>query len=120
MFLLIAILLFTAAEFLLGWWSLPVVGLILGLIGARRRLVSVQVAVAAAVAWGLLLAWTGMTGNLGTFMQALAQSMSLPTAVLAVATVALPLLLAGLAARLGAGMRPESNEIRPQKPALNG
>ena len=33
MFVAIAVLLFVAAEFVMGWWALPVVGLVLGLIG---------------------------------------------------------------------------------------
>ncbi len=120
MFFVLANLLFAAAEFLLGWWSLPVIGLILGLIGARRRLVSAQVGGAALLAWGVLFAWTATQGNLGTFMQALAVSMKLAPAQLLSATALLPLLLAGLAARLGAGMRPEAKESGQQKAALNG
>ena len=117
MFVALAILLFAAADFLVGWWSLPLIGLILGLIGARRRLVALQVALAAALAWALLLAWTAMQGNLGPFMQALALSMKLAPAQLLAATVFLPILLAGLAARLGAGMRPKSVEMVSDKAA---
>lgn len=120
MFFALAILLFAAADFLVGWWSLPLIGLILGLIGARRRLVALQVALAAVLAWALLFAWTAMQGNLGPFMQALALSMKLAPAQLLSATAFLPILLAGLAARLGAGMRRESVEMLPQKAAPRG
>jgi len=105
MFALVALVLFVAAEFVVGWWALPVVGLVLGLVGARRTLLVPTVAGAALAAWGLLLAWTAIYGNLGSFMHELAASMKLPYGGLAAAIVALPVLLAGTAARLGAGIR---------------
>ncbi len=108
MFFAVAIVLFIAAEFLIGWWALPVVGLILGLVGARRKAIGTTVAAAALVAWGILFAWNATHGNLGPFMQQLAISMKVkPGQLFAVITV-LPALLAGLAASLGAGLRPES------------
>ena len=120
MFFAVSALLFVAAEFLLGWWALPVIGIVLGLVGARRRLVAVQVGGAALTAWGLLFVWTATQGNLGNFMQALAVSMKLAPVQLLVVTALLPVLLAGVAARLGAGMRPESRAAGPQKAALKG
>ncbi len=115
MFVVLAIALFVAAEFVIGWWALPVVGLVLGLIGARRTGVVAIVGGAALTAWVLLFAWTMMEGNLGNFMHALAASMKLtPTLLLSVAAV-LPALLAGTAARVGAGLRPEASETRASK-----
>ncbi|HYW49664.1 MAG TPA: hypothetical protein VE861_03610 [Gemmatimonadaceae bacterium] len=116
MFLIAAVILFIAAEFVIGWWALPVVGLLLGLIGARRRRVALTVAGAATTAWIALFAWTVTYGNLGSFMHALALSMKLPTAALVSVITLLPILLAGTAARLGAGMRPESTA----EPRLEG
>lgn len=107
MFVLVAVVLFVAAEFVLGWWALPVVGLILGLVGARRNGVVAIVAAAASTAWVALFAWNAIYGNLGSFMHALAGSMKLPFSALLSATGFLPVALAGAAARLGAGLRPE-------------
>ncbi len=108
MFAAVAVLLFVAAEFLLGWWALPVVGLILGLIGARRKAIGTTVAGAALIAWVILFAWSATHGNLGAFLLQLAASMKVkPGPFFALLTV-LPALLAGPAARLGAGLRPES------------
>ncbi len=120
MFVIVAIVLFIAAEFVMGWWALPVVGLVLGLVGARRKAVGTVVAGAALTAWLLLYGWNAMHGNLGSFMQALAASMKVkPNALLSV-VAALPALLAGPAARLGAGLRPESTAGEPVGTALNG
>jgi hypothetical protein len=108
MFVAVAVVLFVAAEFVLGWWALPVVGLVLGIVGARRNGVVLMVGAAALTAWALLFAWTALSCNLGNFMQQLALAMKQkPNALLALIT-ALPALLAGPAARLGAGLRPES------------
>jgi hypothetical protein len=116
MFVAIAVALFVAAEFVMGWWALPIVGLLLGLIGARRAGVVPMVGVAAVAAWALLFAWTAMHGNLGNFMHALAASMKLGPNLLLSVTAGLPVLLAALAARVGAGLRPEAAATT----ALNG
>lgn len=118
MFVAVAIILFVAAEFLLGWWALPVVGLILGLIGARRKAIGITVAGAALAAWVILFAWTAMQGNLGTFMQALAGSMKVKPGQLFSVIAVLPALLAGPAARLGAALRPETAPNAPVGTAL--
>lgn len=121
MFVAVAVILFIAAEFVLGWWALPVVGLILGLVGARRKAVGLQVAGAALTAWMILFAWSALQGgNLPAFMDALAVSMKVKPGQLISAITALPALLAGPAARLGAGLRPESAGNVPAGTALNG
>lgn len=103
---LVAVACFVAAEFVLGWWALPVVGLVLGLLAARQRHVGIRVGAAALIAWLALLAWTAQSGDLPAFYGSLAGSMQLPTIAVAGVTVLLPLLLGGLAARVGAGLRP--------------
>ena len=108
MYVAVAVLLFVAAEFLLGWWALPVVGLILGLVGARRRAIGTTVALAALMAWVILFAWSATQGNVALFMQQLAASMKVKPGQFVLLLTALPALLAGPAARLGAGLRPES------------
>jgi len=108
-FLLVAVILFVAAEFVIGWWALPLVGLVLGLVGARKKGISMQVGAAALTAWLILFAWTSLYGELGTFMQSLAASMKLAPGVLLLVIAVLPVVLASAAARLGAGLRPESS-----------
>lgn len=116
MFIAVAVILFIAAEFVVGWWALPAVGFLLGIVGARRKLVGVQVALAAITAWGLLFAWVTMHGDLPQFVEALALSMKLaPGALVSVMTV-LPALLAGPSAGLGSGLR---NLLQPARPAAS-
>ncbi len=115
MFPLLAVILFVAAEFLIGWWALPVVGFVLGVVGARRNHVGVQIAAAALTAWGLLFAWSAMHGDLRTFIESLALSMKLKPGQLFSALTALPALLAGPAAGLGSGLR---NLLQPPHVAV--
>lgn len=121
MFIPAAVILFIAAEFVIGWWALPVVGLILGVVGARRKAIGVTVAGAALTAWMILFAWSALRGgNLPAFMDSLAVTMKVKPGQLISAITALPALLAGPAARLGAGLRPESARNAPAGTALNG
>ena len=116
MFFVVAVVLFVAAEFVIGWWALPLVGLVLGLIGARRNGVVLMVGGAALLSWGILFVWTATQGALGNFMVALAAAMKQkPNALLAL-IAAIPVLLATPAARLGAALRTESARSTP----LNG
>ena len=108
MFFAVAVVLFVAAEFVIGWWALPVVGLVLGLVGARRNRVVLMVGFAAMTAWGLLFLWTASQGSLGNFMVSLAAAMEQKPTPLLGLVAAIPALLATPAARLGAGLRPES------------
>jgi hypothetical protein len=105
MFFAIAVILFIAAEFVIGWWALPAVGLVLGLVGARRTGVVAIVAAAALTAWLALYGWSALHGNMIGFLQGLAGSMKLKPGQLFGAISALPVLLAGPAALLGAAIR---------------
>ena len=105
MFFAVAVVLFVAAEFVIGWWALPVVGLVLGLVGARRNRVVLMVGSAALTAWGLLFLWTGNQGSLGNFMVSLAAALEQKPTPLLGLVAAIPAMLAGPAARLGAALR---------------
>ena len=117
MIYLVAVILFIAAEFVIGWWALPAVGFVLGLVAARRRGSLLLITGAALTAWAALFAWTATYGSLGGFMHALAASMKLQPTQLLGAVAVLPVLLAGCAARLGAGLRPESAARAPAEAA---
>jgi hypothetical protein len=104
----IALILFIAGEFVVGWWALPAVALVLGLIAARRTGGVAMITGAAVLAWGLLFAWNAMHGNLGGFMSGLAGSMKVKPGQLYSAITIIPAALAGLAARLGAGLIPQA------------
>ncbi|MCC7055062.1 MAG: hypothetical protein IT355_17445 [Gemmatimonadaceae bacterium] len=117
MFYAIAVILFIAAEFVIGWWALPVVGLVLGLVGARRKGISLIVGAAGLTAWLILFGWSALAGShLPDFMVALASSMKLKPTQLVTAIAAIPALLATPAARLGAGLRPNLPETTQTSP----
>jgi hypothetical protein len=105
MFFGIAVLLFVAAEFVIGWWALPVVALLLGVVGAKRRFVVAMISGAAVLAWGGLYAWSALSGDLPGLMRGLAASMTLKPVQLFSAITALPALLAGPSAYLGVSLR---------------
>ena len=90
---------------LLGWWSVPVVALLAGLLGCGPGLV----ATACASAWLSLLLIDAATGNLGRIAGLLAGVRGLPAVALFFVTLALPALLGWSAASLGDATR----SIRP-------
>jgi hypothetical protein len=92
------ILAFAASTVVLGWWAVPAVGAIWGLIWNRRG-AWVAAAAAAAIAWGLLLA-AALVDALGILVSQLNGALRLPALAVAILTVALPALLAGSAAEL--------------------
>jgi hypothetical protein len=117
MFFAVAVLLFVAAEFVIGWWALPVVAVILGVIGARRTGVTAMISGAAVLAWGGLYAWSAVHGHLLPFVHGLAASMQLKPGQLISAITALPPLLTGPAAYLGVTIRDLLQPVQ-QAPAV--
>jgi hypothetical protein len=110
MFFAVAVVLFVAAEFIIGWWALPVVAAILGVVGAHRKGAVPMIAGAAVLSWVLLFAWTATQGSLPTFFDSLAASMKLKPGMLLGAATVIPALLAAPAARLGVALRPGRKE----------
>ena len=111
MFYAVAVILFIAAEFVIGWWALPVVALVLGLVGARRPGISLIVGGAGLTAWGLLYAWTAVTGShFVPFMASLAAAMKLKPMQLVTAITGIPALITAPAARVGSAIR---NALQP-------
>lgn len=113
MFAIVAVVLFIAAEFVMGFWALPVVGAVLGLVGARRTGVVAIVTGAALVSWMVLYGWSATQGHLPSFVMSLAAAMKLKPGQLLSAATAIPALLAGPAAQLGATLR---RAIQPTTP----
>ena len=82
-----------------GWWALPVLGAVWGLINGGRRWVGSQTIAAGALAWGALLWWTATVGPFALLVSKTSAIMGLPPAVL----FALTVLFGGLAAGSAAG-----------------
>ena len=97
------ILAFAAATVVLGWWGVPAVGAIWGLIRDRRG-AWVAVAATAAIAWAVLLA-AAMADGFGILLSQLDGALRLPALAVAILTVILPAVLAGSAAELAVVIR---------------
>ena len=84
-----------------GWWAIPAIALIAGLMRCGAGIV----AAASATAWLLLLLVDLASGNVSRVAETLAGVMGLPAAALFAATLALPALLGWSAASLGDAVR---------------
>ena len=89
-----------------GWWTVPVVAFLWGLLTARWLVRSAAAAaLAAALAWGVLLAEDAMTGRLGGLGTLFGTIAKLPPALFFLLSIVFPALLAWSAAALGADLR---------------
>lgn len=88
---------------LTGWWSVPAIAALYGMVSHRERRPGRTAALAAALAWGGYLAIAALGGApVTSFGVRLAASMQLPPWAPIVATLCFPALLAGMACYLGA------------------
>jgi hypothetical protein len=86
---------------LVGWWAIPVVALVLGVLGTRPA----SVAGAAAVAWVALLIVDATGGSITRLASVLAGVMGLPAPALFLVTVLFPAVVGWSAASLGDAAR---------------
>ncbi len=84
----------------LGWWSVPIVGGIWGLLRLSERPVAVAAA-SGALAWGVLLLIMALTGPITEVADRVAGMFGLPGIALVLITLFLAAALAGSAAGLG-------------------
>jgi hypothetical protein len=88
---------------ILGWWMVPILAFVYGIVARGTKRPGSTAALAAALAWGGYLAITALSGApVGLLGTRLALSMQLPVWGPIVATLVFPALLAGLASYLGA------------------
>ena len=97
---------------LLGWWAVPVLGLVYGAWRGAGRAAAVAGGTALA-GWSVLMAWNWMEGPVAELSGSLGAVMGLPGWALLLATALFPAVLAGTAAVVGAA-------IRSSWPALAG
>lgn len=95
---------FTAGTVALGWWMVPVVAGVWGVLKVVDGPV-VPAAGCAAVSWTLLLLWTRMQGPVGALTRQVAGAFGLPGFALFVLAVVFAAVLAAAAAGLGAAVR---------------
>jgi len=91
---------FALATAAFGWWTVPLLAAIWGLMARGVRGAAFSAATAALIAWGALLAWGAMHGPVAELAVKLGAVMQMPPAALVVATLLFPTLLAWSAAAL--------------------
>jgi hypothetical protein len=94
---------------MLGWWAIPVVALIAGLMRCSATIVSA----ASATAWLMLLAIDALSGSIAPVARVLTGVMGAPAIAIVALTILLPALLGWSAASLGnaaLSLRPTSRQ----------
>ena len=117
---LILAVVIAAATIVVGWWTVPVAALLWGLVagrGGRVGAAALTAALAAVLAWGALLAYDAVSGNLGALGRLFGSIAKLPPAVFLVLTLLFPALMAWSAAALGASVWPRRERQRHYVPA---
>jgi len=101
---LIALVL-AAATILLGWWAVPIVACVGGLLLRPQAWDGARAALAAVVAWGAILGWTAATSPLAKLLHQLSSLMHLPGWALIAVTLVFPMFLSWSAWILGREVR---------------
>lgn len=90
---------------LIGWWAVPVVAAFVGGVLYLREGIAWRMALAAAIAWALLLIVNAASGRLGVAAATLGGVLRVPGVVLVLITLAFPALLAWSAATVAIAVR---------------
>ena len=99
---LLLALAYGAGTVVFGWWAVPVLAVLWGVIAFDRPRVGTTSALAGALAWGGILAWHAARGPLLPFADRLGGVMQQPGALLLVLTVVFPAAVAASASVLAA------------------
>jgi hypothetical protein len=114
--LILLALAFALGTSVLGWWAVPAVGAVWGLMNPAGRRVAFHAGVAAAIAWAALVLLPAVPGApVLSFAGKLAATMQVPGWVLAAVEVLFPFALAWASATLGAAV-PGSRARRMPSP----
>ena len=110
---LLAVALLTAAfaaATVVGWWTVPLVGALWGVLRSALSRPALLAGLAAASAWGLWLVYDYSVAGatFAPFLGRLAGVLTIPTTILILVTVLFPGLLAWSAAALAGALRPSS------------
>jgi len=90
----------------LGWWTLPVIALVWGVIAPSRIQAGVTAAVAAMLSWSLLLAWTATQGPIGTLARRVGGIFGVPGIAFIAITIVFAAVLAGSGALVAGALTP--------------
>ena len=111
-FVLVVAAAMAALTWMLGWWGVLLAAAIVGFVFHREGGGGWRVALAAAVAWGALLAVDAATGSFAAVARTLAGVLGAPAPLPVLVTLVFPALLAWSAATLVAGVRQRVAERR--------
>jgi hypothetical protein len=89
---------FGIGTWILGWWAIPLFSLIAAILARGVRYQALASAVAAAAAWGALLLWNAIRGDVWSFASIAGATMGVSGLLLVVMTFAFPAALAWSAA----------------------
>jgi hypothetical protein len=96
---------FFVLTMLFGWWAVPLLGLAWGIVAGKTPKASMIAGTSAMVAWGVLLAWSAITGPVGILATKLGSIAKVPGVVFLALTLLLPFLLAASAAAIPLSLR---------------
>ena len=108
---------FAVATFALGWWAIPVVALICGLLMNREGRPIYYSTICSAAGWLSLLLLDAARGPLGEVAVRFAGVMGFPPAALFLTTLLFPALLAWSASSVGTVIRARFYSTRGMTPA---
>lgn len=91
---------FAIGTWVLGWWAMPLLAAIAGVLSRHARGQAMAAGAAAAVAWSLLLAWSAVRGSGWSFASQVGGAIGASGVALIILTLVFPALLAWLAAGL--------------------
>ena len=92
---------FAIGTWILGWWAVPLFAAIAGVMARHVRRQGIAAALAAAVAWAALLAWSAIEGSVWSFSRIAGGAMGLSGIALILVTLLFPAALAWLATVIG-------------------
>ena len=85
---------FGIGTWILGWWAVPLFAAIGAVLARNVRHQGIAAALAAAIAWGTLLAWSATEGFVWSFSRVAGGAMGVSGVTLIVLTLAFPAALA--------------------------
>ena len=89
---------FGIGTWILGWWSVPLFAAVAGVLARDVQHQAIAAGIAAAVAWGALLAWSAMVGSVWSFSRVVGGTVGVSGPLLIALTLLFPAALAWSAA----------------------
>jgi hypothetical protein len=102
----ILVVAFGAGTVAFGWWTVPVIGLIWGVLTPSRTKSGIYAALGAALSWALLMVWTATQGPVWALARRISALFGTPSILFFLLPPILAALLAGSAALVAGSLTP--------------